>query len=252
MQSNEQLEDNLVIQPLINRDSITQSHKLIIFASLSFLGTAVLAFIVLSFSLYRVGDSINQALIGSNNIDRASLLLRLFVPTLLFLVALISSFIGYGLLRRAGAGSKPVIPIQDSQLISALLMKSTDGISDYIRLSGLTGVMGYFIKIGVSGLPLATILLTVFFTILAIQNGNNKELLDLVRLTLGAFIGSFVQRHIGENPMLGTYPQPPINALKEAAKTQVEAADKQKIAAEEQKVAADTQKEAAEEQKADE
>lgn len=242
MQSNEPLKNNRTIQSRLDKDLIIRLNKLIIFAALAFLGAAVLTFILLAFSLYRAGEWIKPA----SGIDTTALLPLFYVPILLFSVALISSWIGYGLLRRAGSGSKPVINIHDAPVIDTLLLKSTDGISDYIRLSALTGVMGYFIKIGVSGLPLATILLTVFFTILAIREGNNSELLNLARLTLGAFIGSFVQRHIGDNSILGTSYQPPINALKEAAKSQVEAADKQRTAAETQQDAAETQKEAAE------
>jgi hypothetical protein len=48
--------------------------------------------------------------------------------------------------------------------------------------------------LGLTGLPLATIGLTLFFSLLAIQYPN---FMDLAKLTLGAFIGSFVQKQAG-------------------------------------------------------
>jgi hypothetical protein len=63
--------------------------------------------------------------------------------------------------------------------------------TSYIRLSSLSGLVGTFTKIGLSGLPLATIGLTFIFTLLSVFGAN---FFDLARLTLGAFIGSYVQR----------------------------------------------------------
>ncbi len=40
----------------------------------------------------------------------------------------------------------------------------------YVRLSSLSGITGFFQKIGVSGLPLATIFLTLIFALLTITN----------------------------------------------------------------------------------
>ena len=49
-------------------------------------------------------------------------------------------------------------------------------------------------ELGLTGLPLATIGLTLFFSILAIRF---PAFMDLAKLTLGAFIGSFVQKQAG-------------------------------------------------------
>jgi hypothetical protein len=72
--------------------------------------------------------------------------------------------------------------------------------------------------LGLSGLPLLTVSLTLFFSILAstiwfiglyvhtpgttpgtdISHDISAALIDLAKLTLGAFIGSFVQRNVSE------------------------------------------------------
>jgi hypothetical protein len=61
-------------------------------------------------------------------------------------------------------------------------------------LSSLSGTTGTATKLGLTGLPLATVGLTIFFSVIAIFGVDG--FLDLAKLTLGAFIGSFVQRNI--------------------------------------------------------
>jgi hypothetical protein len=79
-----------------------------------------------------------------------------------------------------------------------LLSKNQTGIDNYIRLSSLTGIIGAFTKLGLSGLPLATIALTITFALMALitlrSDATSKAMLDLCKLTLGAFIGSYVQK----------------------------------------------------------
>lgn len=222
----------------------TTPDRLIVYAALAFLAIALLSLTIMGISVYFIG----QELVRSDAKDMDAKSTLLLAPFFLFIIATTSSFVGYGLLRRAGAGSKPVIPIQDALVIDALLLKSADGIGDYIRLSSLTGVMGYFVKIGLSGLPLATILLSIFFALLAYRKDMNKEFLDLARLTLGAFIGSFVQRHITDPQLMKT----PVLAAgvldSKAAKMQADAATTQATAAGIQKEAAVIQKEAADDE----
>jgi amino acid transporter len=119
----------------------------------------------------------------------------LFVPMFLFCAAVFSAGMGYLLLRTAGAATRRVIPWEDYEILKALLYHNNQpGIDSYIRLSSLTGFIGVFTKIGLSGLPLATIGLTIIFAILGLFSGTHKELFDFAKLTLGAFIGSYVQR----------------------------------------------------------
>jgi len=78
-------------------------------------------------------------------------------PMLLLFAAVFSALVGYVLLRTAGAASREVIPRQDYELPSRLLLENNDrGVDQYIRLSGLGGFAGIFAKAGLSGLPLAT------------------------------------------------------------------------------------------------
>ena len=113
---------------------------------------------------------------------------------------LVSAAVGYLLLRAAGTASKQVIPPQDYELLSRILVQSKEkGIDHYVRLSSLTGITGLFTKVGLARLPLATIGLTVVFTLLALWSSSlGTQFFDLAKLTLGAFLGSFVQRKAGE------------------------------------------------------
>ncbi len=86
-------------------------------------------------------------------------------PIVLFICAVFSAFVGLLLLRTAGAANKEVIPKQDYELISRMFVAQNEkGIDHYIRLSSLTGITGIFTKAGLTGLPLATISLTMFFS----------------------------------------------------------------------------------------
>ena len=84
------------------------------------------------------------------------------------------------------------IPGQDRKLLEELIRsENTKAIELYVRLASLGGPTGTATKLGLTGLPLATIGLTVFFTLMSLYE---SVFLDLAKLTLGAFIGSFVQR----------------------------------------------------------
>jgi hypothetical protein len=100
-----------------------------------------------------------------------------------------------------------VIPERDREfLVDIIKANGKDGIDTYIKLSSLYGFTGNITKLGLSGLPLLTVALTVFFTSLAVllvslglAAGNENivnGIMDLAKLTLGAFIGSFVQRSV--------------------------------------------------------
>ena len=54
-----------------------------------------------------------------------------------------------------------------------------------------------FTKLGVTGIPLVTVVLTLIFSFIALTlSEHSKDFLDLAKLTLVAFIGSFVQRSV--------------------------------------------------------
>ncbi len=111
------------------------------------------------------------------------------------LILIGSMFLGIAGLRLLGAAGKAapkVIPPEDRNLLEPLIRDANkDAISQYVILSSLNGFTGNFQQIGFSGLPLATVTLTLIFSALSFVN---PEFMELAKLTLGAFIGSFVQK----------------------------------------------------------
>lgn len=94
--------------------------------------------------------------------------------------------------------SETVIPPEDRPLIEDRVKENKD-IDQYVRLRSLTGITGFFTKIGPTGLPLTTVVLTIIFSLFYIgfelfPNSESSSFLDLAKLTLGAFIGSYVQK----------------------------------------------------------
>jgi hypothetical protein len=128
------------------------------------------------------------------------------LPLVLVAAATLFSIVGYLILRSVGTANRQVIPAEDRTLLEHLILEKDEygGFEKYVTLSGLSGVTGFFHKIGVSGLPLATIFLTLVFALLALTNagGQAGAFTDLANLGLGAFLGSFVQRQAmpGEQP----------------------------------------------------
>ncbi|MBD2256634.1 hypothetical protein [Pseudanabaena sp. FACHB-2040] len=102
------------------------------------------------------------------------------------------ALIGLQLLGVAGKTTPRVIPDEDRGLLEPLVREANkEAINQYVILSSLGGFTGTFQKIGFSGLPLATAMLTLLFCVLSFMN---LEFIEFAKLTLGAFIGSFVQR----------------------------------------------------------
>jgi hypothetical protein len=129
------------------------------------------------------------------------LLLALYFPHgLLFITTLVSGYIGYKLVVASGASTENPIPSNNYALLAPLIQEGkSESIDQYVRLSSLSGFTGTFTKLGLTGLPLATIALTLIFAFLAllpIGPEGQKSFFDLTKLTLGAFIGSFVQRQV--------------------------------------------------------
>lgn len=113
-------------------------------------------------------------------------------PLFCLVAAIICLIVGIKLLRAVGFVTPEVIPPQDRILLqNAITEQKGEAISLYVHLSSLSGITGAFTKLGLSGLPLATIGMTL---ILAIFGLFNPQFVDLTKLTLGAFLGSFAQR----------------------------------------------------------
>ena len=123
-----------------------------------------------------------------------------YIPELILVsIGVFGAILGVGLLRSVGlAGVQQPNRVINKEEWDALCDQvragQEDAVTQYIRLTSLTGFTGTFTKLGLTGLPLATIGLTLFFSILSISYPN---FMDLAKLTLGAFIGSFVQKQVG-------------------------------------------------------
>lgn len=123
---------------------------------------------------------------------------RIMIPLSIVVIAVFLAGVGCFLLRTAGATTKEVIPRQDYVLLSGLLKQGNEkALDQYVRLSSLAGFMGLFTKTGLYGLPLATIVLTLVFAVLGTQS---EAFARLAELTLGAFLGSYVQRTVAGTP----------------------------------------------------
>lgn len=129
------------------------------------------------------------------------LFLAMYLPhMLLFVTTIVGGYIGYKLVMASGASPENPIPQSNYALLAPLIQEGkSESIDQYVRLSALSGFTGTFTKLGLTGLPLATIALTLIFAALALlasDPDSQKSFFDLTKLTLGAFIGSFVQRQV--------------------------------------------------------
>lgn len=129
------------------------------------------------------------------------LLLALYLPHgLLFITTIVSGYVGYKLVVASGASPENAIPPNHYKLLAPLIQEGrSESIDQYVRLSSLSGFTGAFTKLGLTGLPLTTVALTLIFAVLAllpVDPESQKNFFDLTKLTLGAFIGSFVQRQV--------------------------------------------------------
>jgi hypothetical protein len=139
------------------------------------------------------------------------------VQTVIF-VAVLASCIGFVLMRTGRNIEETIsgnaLPNDARILLSSSIEHSADPIGDWTRLVGLTGGKGVFRKLELSGMPLATILMTILFCALGLAAPVLPDLLgtasapaprepfdkaaaiflDMAKLTLGAFIGSFVTK----------------------------------------------------------
>jgi hypothetical protein len=122
------------------------------------------------------------------------------------------------LFGRAGSLTSQVIRNEDRELLVPLLREpNVEAISQYIRLASLSGFAGTFTYLGFTGLPLATVVLTLILLLTAIGVSDDdlqKSIFDMAKLTLGAFLGSFVQRNIEQEKVvagtgIGAGPPPP-------------------------------------------
>jgi hypothetical protein len=149
-------------------------------------------------------------------------------------IGVIAFFFGYLMMggRRGGT-----IPPEDVELFDRDFLKRTADIVQYGVLRKLAGIPGFFRNLGIIGLPLATVAITILFCAIAVgcyvinaiyspesaRDPNVKPIipeafpsaiLELSKLTLGAFIGSFVgkaQREPASDDLPMTQTTQPLN-----------------------------------------
>ncbi len=64
-------------------------------------------------------------------------------PFMILLVAILASGLGFAMIQVSGRATRRVINPDDRGLVSELLLTNNQaGIDNYIRLSGLTGIIG--------------------------------------------------------------------------------------------------------------
>jgi hypothetical protein len=116
----------------------------------------------------------------------------------ILLIGILTALLGKRLLTSAQTAYTRTIPKDDLPLVEAAVKDGKpEPIDQYVRIRSLGGWAGNFTKLDITGLPLTTVFLTLVFSavsLLPISTAGN--FLDLAKLTLGAFIGSFVQRQV--------------------------------------------------------
>jgi hypothetical protein len=122
------------------------------------------------------------------------------------LFCVVAAIVGLSFFKYAGRSTNYVIRPEDREELWPLIKTpNVQSVDQYIRLASLSGFSGAFTKVGFTGLPLATVALTLIFVLLSLFY-DKTDLMELAKLTLGAFIGSFVQRQVeqGERQVPGS------------------------------------------------
>jgi hypothetical protein len=169
-------------------------QRVFLYSGMVFLIGALVLFGVTAYTIVQnAHDYIEAGFNTTTPEQRVTVMISALLPLLfLSISAAICVFAGFQLLGAAGAVSTQVIPPKEHDLLANAISQGNEhAITQYIRLSSLSGMTGTFTKVGLTGLPLATIILTVVLAILGIFN---PQFFDLAQLTLGAFLGSYVQK----------------------------------------------------------
>ncbi|TPK85706.1 hypothetical protein FJ936_09210 [Mesorhizobium sp. B2-4-13] len=163
---------------------------------------AMIGFCVFSAGLYGAWTFFRMGPNASNLYQLAIVLAATVLLAIVFIV-------GARMIVPAIAAPKKVIPDQDRKLLEPLITAGDEkAIDQYVRLSSLSGATGLATKLGLTGLPLITVALTLIFGAVELASPG-KGFMDLTKLTLGAFIGSFVQRTATTQAIVGKLTSPP-------------------------------------------
>lgn len=176
-----------------------QEDKIIAFSGYLLVGTSFISFGAIA--IIKFLEAMGRIERAPAPVDTNWIALALYESTSLSLLAVgvISAMIGKGLLTNARTADARAIPETDLPLIRTAVMAGTpEPIDQYVRLRSLSGMSGTFTKVGITGLPLTTVFLTLVFSAISLmaKSPQSESFLDLAKLTLGAFIGSFVQRQV--------------------------------------------------------
>lgn len=175
----------------------TDTQSIVQAGGLIFVGVAAIAFVYAVITIIRspvprkveTGEYFWQSLIAAN--------IDLVAPVV---IAVLSAFFAIRLFSKAGSLTSQVIRESDKDYLWPLITTANkDAINEYIRLASLSGFTGTFQYLGFTGLPLATVGLTLILLIIALWVDDDelkKGVFDMAKLTLGAFLGSFVQRNL--------------------------------------------------------
>lgn len=142
---------------------VAWSQRLVSSGGLAFVYLSVAAFFSIGFLLYWDRYRANADTISAY-----------YPEIILFIVAVFTALLGVSLLRAAGIAQIAPGPVINSVEWDAIKSKVLEGdeqaISQYVRLRSLTGFTGVFTKLGLQGLPLATIGLTIFFALMYLRD----------------------------------------------------------------------------------
>ncbi len=165
-------------------------------------------FLVAIGSLAAVAATVIESMRGTSNTALVG------VQTVVF-VAVLAACFGFFLMRAGqnieATSAGNALPDDARRFFGSVIEHSVDPIGDWTKLVGLTGGTGVFRKLELSGMPLATILMTIMFCLLGVAapmlpdllnkppsrapfDGAGTAFLEMAKLTLGAFIGSFVTK----------------------------------------------------------
>ena len=182
---------------------LTGSERFLAGSGVCLVMVSVVSFIFAIWSNYRTGGFIRAVTWQEALAAEASTLV-------LIAVACLCSLLGLRLLTTTQNALARTIPKDDLPMIEAAVISGkSDPIDQYVRLRSLAGWAGTFTKLGITGLPLVTVILTLIFSFIALLPVTPaKDFLDLAKLTLGAFIGSFVQRSVEQRKQEASAPSP--------------------------------------------
>jgi hypothetical protein len=168
----------------------TASERFLAASGVCLVMVAVGSFVAVIFREFRLGVPFE--------VHWIELLAREASTLVLLLVGVVCALLGLRLLTTTQNALARTIPKEDLSMIEdAVINGKADPIDQYVRLRSLAGWAGTFTKLGITGLPLVTVVLTLIFSFIALLPLKQADsFLDLAKLTLGAFIGSFVQRNV--------------------------------------------------------